>query len=59
MPGVLYEHVVSKECSFQQGAGIDPLKSFAVIEYKMFYSHQPRGEEQAILTVRSVSGSIH
>lgn len=34
MPGVLYEHVVGKECSFQQGAGIDPLWSFAVIEYK-------------------------
>ncbi len=32
--GVLYEHVVGKECSFQQGAGIDPLKSFAIIEYK-------------------------
>ncbi len=42
MPGVLYEHVVGKECSFQQGAGIDPLKSFAVIEYKNVFPSAKR-----------------
>ncbi len=40
--GVLYEHVVGKECSFQQVAGIDPLKSFAIIEYKNVFPSAKR-----------------
>lgn len=34
MAGVLYEHGAGEECSFQRGANIDRLESFAVIEYK-------------------------